>query len=121
MDWLESWNQQVEWFTNYGADPAYRWAAFFPSLLIHLRDSGAARGLYAHRWATSLMVSRFALQDEAGVWEHVSLLPLPGERLEARAVATGGATLKVDVLPVPVPAEALRPLLEFAAGEASIT
>ncbi len=117
MNWLETWDAQIDWFAAYGADPAYSWAAFFPSLLKELRDSPAAVGLYVHRNGTSLVISRFAPEKEARIWEGVVVRPLPSGRLEARAYAAGGATLRFQSFDRALVGTSFAPWLRFAAGE----
>jgi hypothetical protein len=82
MPAMESWSSCIDWFEQLANDTAYAWAAFFPDLLRALALRASTSGLYAHRWATTLVVSRFGAHPDWQVGPKVELTPLPDGRVE---------------------------------------
>jgi len=117
MSWTASWADCADWFDAYAADGAYSWARFFPGLLRRLCARESGRGLYAHRWATTVVVSRFGVHPDWAVGPKVELLALPGPRLEVTAFAAYGRRLECITLPVPVDLDKLDEWFRYVAGE----
>lgn len=118
MNAEESWHDAISWFEHYASDPAYSWAGPFPDLLRRLRSRESTAGLYAHRWATALVVSRFGEWPDWQVGPKVELLALPGGRVQIRAFEAHGQRMSHLTLLEPVDLSALDALMRFAAGEA---
>lgn len=113
----DSWNEAISWFERYAADPAYSWAVFFPDLLRGLRARKSAAGLYAHRWATTLVVSRFGADPDWQLGPKLELLVLPRGRLEVSVFESYSRLKQRVTLHDPVDVQALDAFVRFAAGD----
>lgn len=113
----ESWEECVAWFEQYAADRAYSWASFFPEVLRRLAARRTATGLYAHRWATTLVVSRYGAHPDWQVGPKIELQVLPGGRIEVSTFDSCSELKRRFTLREPVDLQALDDAMRFAAGE----
>lgn len=113
----ESWDESISWFEQYAADPAYCWASFFPNLLRSLRERKSTVGLYAHRWATMIVVSRFGAHPDWQIGPKVELLVLPNGCLEVSAFDAYSKLKERITIHDPVDLRSLDDAMRFAAGE----
>ncbi len=117
MTSIDSWAECATWFDAFAADEAYSWASFFPTLLreLPLRQFGA--GLYAHRWATTVVVSRFGVHPDWADGPKIELLALPGHRLEVKVYEPYNQKVNENIWHVPFDVAEFDLLLRFVAGE----
>ncbi len=117
MTSTDSWAECATWFDAFAADEAYSWASFFPTLLRQLpvRPSGA--GLYAHRWATTVVVSRFGVHPDWADGPKIELLALPGQRLEVKVYEAYNQKLDEMIWNHPFELAKLDALMRFVAGD----
>ena len=120
MLWTDSWAECVAWFQTYAADDAYSWGSFFPSLLHGLSQRPSSGGLYAHRWATTVVLSRFAAHPDWADGPKVELLALPGQRIEVKVFKSYNQKLDEAIWHLPIDFADLDSLMRFVAGEGEV-
>lgn len=117
MSWRQSWNDLIKWYRDYADDPVYSWAGFFPDFLQQLGNREAAMGLYAHRWATTAVISRYGVQPDWMEGPKLELLPLPKNRLEVVVFDFYNRKVHKVILDMPLDLAEFDHWLQFVAGE----
>ena len=117
MSWDQSWTDVTDWYDHDSVGPAYTWARFLVPLLRDLQQTEEARGLYAHRWATTVVVSRFGRLPDWAYGPRLELLPLHGGRLELRVFGPYRRKVYRRVLHEPHPRSDLTTWLDFVAED----
>ena len=115
MAWDDTWAETARWFGQLSSDEAYTWARFFPAFLEDVGGRPSAAGLYAHRWALTVVVSRFGAVDyQAG--PKLELMALPGRKVQIQVYESFNRRLTRRVLELSE-IERLDEYCRFVAGE----
>jgi len=117
MTSTDSWAECATWFDAYAAGEAYSWASFFPDFLRQLSERPSVQGMYAHRWATTVVVSRFGVHPDWADGPKIELLALPGDRLEVKVYEPYNQKTIEVIWHLPIDLAEFDSWMRFVAGE----